>query len=715
MQRHYAAFACLLIATPVSFAESGTHSSRAMEEIVVSATPFDDAIEESLLPVSVMSGEALSRNVANSLGATLDSLPGVQSASFGPGVGQPVIRGQSGKRVQVLQDGVNISDASNVSPDHMIGVEPLLADRIEVLRGPSTLLYGNGAIGGVVNVIDRRIPETTTSEHLLQAQQTYDSVSNERKTVLRLDTATGNLAFHFDAVNRDNDNVEIPGFAVDVAALEALEALAGHEDEHAEDDTDIDNTFGFIDNSNGDGESFHGGVSWIGSRGFVGFSAGRVTSNYGLPPGVHDHGHDEDGQGEEAEEHVEDEDVRIRLDVDQRRYDVKGMLTLDDGPIERIRTNLGYSDYEHSEIEIEGGEAFVGTTYANKGIEGRIKLDHVPFGNVDGVWGVQFGNTEFSALGAEAFIPVADIDSVAVFAVERMKTGAIDWEFGARYERQKINPEGACTSSESATSLSASALYDIGTQSNILFALSRSERTPTVEELYSNITAAGCARPADDEALVLHAATGLLEVGNPALDGEVSNNAEIGFRKFDGPLRTHLSAYYNHIDDYIYLADTGEFEGQTISAYTSEDARFVGLEGELEYPVIDSRVGRLDLSVKGDLVRADFDSGGNVPRVPAARLGAGADFVRDRWSVGVDATRVFEQDRSGDDELPTDGYTLVSLYADYHWQLGNRGEITLFASGDNLLDKEVRNHVSRLKHFAPEPGRNVRVGVRVTY
>lgn len=723
-------------------ADAGPHNhAQELEEVVVTATPFEDQISESLIPVSVLSGEALQREVANSLGETLDGLPGVHSSSFGSGVGLPVIRGQSGKRVQVLQSGVEVNDASNVSPDHAIGVEPLLADRIEVLRGPSTLLYGNGAIGGVVNVVDGRIPEDRITDPVFIAEQSHSTVSGENKTIVRLDASAGNLAFHFDAVTRDAGNVEIPGFAVDVAAIEALEEMHGHseehdhEDEHGEEDHDeehghdeeeIENTFGFVGNSQTEGESVHGGLSLIGDRGFLGFSVGRITSNYGLPPGVHDHAHDEhedhgdeEHEGEEAHDEEEDahgeEDVRIRLDMEQLRYDVKGAWAFESGPIERIRASLGYTDYEHSEIEFEGDEVFIGTTYANRGVSGRIKLDHAPVGELAGVWGLQFSATEFSATGAEAFIPRADIDSAAIFVVERLATGDIDWEFGARYEQRDIDPDGVCESSDGALSLSASMLYDVSPESNVLLAVSRSERNPTVEELYSNITGPGCTRTADDEALVLHAATGLLEVGNPGLDSEVATNLELGFRKFAGRLRTQVSAFYNEVDDYIYLGETGEFEEQTIASYQSRNATFTGVEAEVEYGLLDNGIGTLDLALIGDAVRAEFDDGSNVPRIPAARLGGRLDYARTSWTASLSVTRTFEQDRVSSEELPTDAYTLVSLYADYHWKVGETGEFMVFANASNLLDEEVRNHVSFLKNYAPEPGRNVRVGVRLAF
>ncbi len=723
-------------------AEEEAHDEDALQEIVVTA-PFEASEAETALPIGILTGEALREKVTNSLGDTLKNEIGVNNASFGTGVGQPIIRGQTGGRVTVLQNGVGITDVSNISPDHANSTEALLANRIEVVRGPSTLLYGSGAIGGVVNVIDNRVPESLVDETNFTIQQTRNTVNDEDKTIISLDASAGNFAFHLDAFRRENDNVEVKGFAIDEFSVEQLEELVhehleeeghdedeDHDEEEGHDEEEFENTNGFIGNSDSESDGGTVGFSWVGNRGFIGFSVNELNNNYGLPPGAHaHHGEEEHGDEEEHDEgeekhdeeeegHGHEEDVEfVRIDMESRRYDLRGMYQFSDSWVESIRGSLGFTDYEHSEVEFfEDGGREVGTFFSNEGTEGRFTLTHVPMGNWTGVWGFQFSDSEFSAIGEEAYIPRSDITSRGLFGVERYNNGNLTAEIGVRFEDNNIDPNGRCEADNTASSLSGSILYDVNPDSNVLFGLSRSERSPAVEELFSNVSAATCARSADDEDLVLHAATNLLEIGNPNLNEETSNNFEFGYRVHSGPVTGEFSAYYNEIDDYIFLDLTGEeFEEQQIATYLSRDATFRGLEGEISFSLMEGANSSLALSLFGDLVDAEFDAGGNVPRIPAAKMGAELRYFGSNWSVHLHVTDVNEQDDVGELELVTDGYTLVSLYADYHVSFGNDSELKLFARGDNLLDEEVRNHASLLKNFAPEPGRGFTFGLRLEY
>jgi iron complex outermembrane receptor protein len=243
--------------------------------------------------------------------------------------------------------------------------------------------------------------------------------------------------------------------------------------------------------------------------------------------------------------------------------------------------------------------------------------------------------------------------------------------------------------------------------------LTHASRTPSVEELFANVDNSTCARPSDDETLVLHAATNLLEIGDPNLAPETSNNFEFGYRLYTDRITGELSVYSNQIDNYIYLnVDGNEFEEQLIGQYEARDAKFAGVEGRVVFQVFASDRVSINWSLTGDLVNAEFDAGGNIPRIPAAKLGTKVEFFGEQWTVHAHAFRVSEQDDTGEFELATDGYNLVSFYADYHWDIGNQGELKLFARGDNLLDEEIRNHASLLKTFAPEAGRSFRIGLR---
>ncbi len=406
----------------------------------------------------------------------------------------------------------------------------------------------------------------------------------------------------------------------------------------------------------------------------------------------------------------------MRLALDQQRYDFKGEYRFQNSWIESIRGTVGITDYEHSEIEFfEDGGAEVGTLFSNEGIESRFVLTRKPTGDWSGVYGLQIGDSEFSATGEEAFIAPSDIRNVGLFGVERYSADRFTGELGFRFESADVDPGGRCAYDDSVFSVSASGLYDVNESSNLMFSAARSERAPSVEELFSNTSLDTCGRYADDEQLVVHAATGLLEIGNPNLDSEKSNNIEFGYRLNSGSITGEFSAYYNSIDDYIYLDFTGEEAEETpIAAYLQQDATFSGFEAELTFTLAQNDRYNAELTLFGDRVRADLDAGGNVPRIPASKFGSEIRYYGDNWSTHLHVTRVDDQEDVARLELATDGYTLVSIYADYHIAVGD-SELKLFARGDNLLDEQVRNHASFLKLYSPEFGRGVTLGVRYEY
>ena len=681
-------------------------------EIVVSGAQ-QRTQAETAMPVNVLTGEKLRQNASKTLGETLKQEIGVSSASFGPGVGQPVIRGQTANRVRVLQDGVGTLDAAAVSPDHANTVEAMLAERIEVIRGPATLLYGNGAIGGVVNIIDNRIPEEMPETLTGAIEGRYNTVADERAVVFKLDGGGGSIAWHLDGLLRDSDDVEIPGNAIDIDAVESLElALEDHTDDHADDHADdheheeeLENTDGFIANSDTETSSLTAGISWLAERGFLGVAINMLENEYGLPPGVHGHHEDE----EEAEDEEAEVEENVRIDMEQTRVDVKGAVDLA-GFLQRLNGRLTINDYEHKELE--GAE--VGTVFSNEAWEGRITAQH---GDkpLSGVLGVQFGEQEFVAAGEEAFIEAVDNQSLGVFAVESWDNDRWLYEFGLRVETQSIEPKsGGCDIDDSTWSGSVSALWRYREDSNVLFALNRSERAPTIEELLSNIDTTRCQGPTDPEDLVVHAATNRFEIGDPELTIETSQNIEIGLRKHAGHIRAEVSVFYNQIADYIYLADTGMFEGTLVSEYLQQDASFTGLEAEVLIPFELSESSHLDFLLFGDMVRAELDDGSNVPRIPPMRIGAELSFSQRNWGLKLRTTVADDQTDVAANETPTEGYTRVDMYFDYHLQAGDN-EVLLFVKGNNLSDEEIRNHASFIKNFAPEPGRGVEFGLRFVF
>lgn len=705
MKRSFQVFLCVSVlhGFPGAALAQHEHDDHGLEEIIVSGLR-DRERSGTALPVNVLSGEALRENAAATLGETLDRQVGVTSASFGPGVGRPVIRGQSGHRVQVLQDGLGALDASSASQDHANAVEPLLAERVEVIRGPATLLYGGGAIGGVVNVIDNRVPERVPGALNGAVELRHNTGSSGDTGVFRLDGGGGAFAWHLDALARQSGDLEIPGAAVDEQALERLHE--GHEHEEGEEEEEIENTVGFIANSDTEARSVSAGASWIGERGFWGAAVSRLDNEYGLPPGAHGHDEEEEPghEGEEEEDHGDD----VRLDMEQRRIDVKGGIMFD-GFFEQLRVHLAASDYKHRELE---GDA-VGTVFDNEGVEARLALHHG--GATHGVWGVQLIDRDFSAVGEEAFIPPAAIENAGVFAVETLERDRWTYEFGLRLDTQLVDPAMPdCDRDDTAWSAGASALWDFRADANLFASLNRSERAPAVEELFSNIRSGDCTAPADPADLVPHAATARLEIGDPSLAVETSNNLELGLRKHAGGLRGELNVFYNDIADYIFLQDTGEFEETIVSRYSQQDATFSGLEARLTVPFELEEGRHVDLTLFADAVRARLDGGGNVPRTPPARAGAELALAWPEWIARVRVTRADEQDKAGVNELPTDGYTRVDLYLDYHLT-GGQSDWLLFLKGRNLTDETIRNHVSFLKHYAPEAGRSWEFGLRWTF
>jgi iron complex outermembrane receptor protein len=668
-----------------------------MEHVIVSV-PMHKKAAETNLPVTVLTGDELRRAAAASIGETLGNKPGLSNASFGPGVGRPVIRGQQGPRAITLQNGTSSADVSSLSPDHAVTVEPLLADSIEVLRGPSTLLYGGGAIGGVVNVIDNRIPVNRVEGVEGALEYRYDDAAEMDSAVGRLDAGSGNFAFHLSGATRDFEDLDIPGKAIDEQAIEKQEELLGIE--HAEGEAeDIENTDGFIANTDGDADVVTvGGAYHFGERGFFGLSANFLETEYGIPPGAH--GHEEEEGGEEEEEEF------IRLDVDQDRYDA--MLHLHDllpGIVDIARGTFTYTDYEH--VELEGAE--VGTRFERETWEGRLELVHE--GEHNGVVGLQWRSDEFVAIGEEAYVPETDSEEYGVFWVEDVSRGDWHFEVGARLDYVERDPDAVTADEEDFTSysLSAAAGYQLTPAWSASLALSRAARAPATEELFSNVDNQGAE-------LVTHAATGVIEIGDPALDEEVSLNADLAFGWEGKRSWAELTFFYNQFEDYIFLFNSGGFVDETpVYLYAQEDADFLGVEFESSIVLADLWTGELALGIFGDYIAAEFDDAGDVPRMPPRRVGTELSWSGESLHTFVRVLNAADQDDPGDFETETDGYTRWDAGIDYTWRLGGERELLTFLKWKNISDEEIRLSTSFLRNFAPQAGESIEAGIRFSF
>jgi iron complex outermembrane receptor protein len=678
-------------------AVAAAENSPKMEHVLVSV-PIHKKTADTALPVTVLTGENLRRELASSLGDTLANQAGLHNASFGPGVGQPVIRGQQGPRVSVLQNATNSADVSGLSADHAITIEPLLADSVEVLRGPSTLLYGGGAIGGVVNVLDSRIPTRAFEGVEGAAEVRHDTAADANTGVFRVDGGNGAMMFHLDGVLRDYSNLDIPGFA---------------EREPDMDDLD-DAAKGSIPNTNGKLATFTLGSAYHWDRGFLGLAVNRLESEYGVPPGAHAHGHDDhddDHDDHDDDDHEEEEEELVRLDIKQTRYDANLHLHEPLPGFETLRTFVTYTDYRHVEIEIEDGEREPGTRFSRKTWEGRAELVHKPIGGFDGVIGLQAQDTKFKAEGAEAYVPPSESQSLGLFLVEDYHTGAWTFEAGARVDFDSRETE-VIRGSESFTSfsVSGSVLYELSPEWQLGLALMRSERAPVLEELYSNAGNEGSAE------WVEHVATAAIELGDPTLDTETSRNVDVSLSWRRDRSYAQVSLFYNDFKDYIALVDTGIEVGETpVFAYRQDDAKFWGAEFDSEFVIANIGAGYLTFGVFADSVRSRLDDGSSIPRMPAQRVGGRLAYDTDDYTVWTRLTYSNDQQRPGINEDSTASWTRWDIGGDYRLTFNDRSTVDLFVRLKNITDEEIRLATSFLRDIAPEPGRAVEAGLRFRF
>ncbi|MCX7033336.1 MAG: TonB-dependent receptor [Arenimonas sp.] len=667
-------------ATPAD--EDHEHAqAKTLDTIEVTASPLRNAIDNLARPVSVLAGEELDARRAGTLGETLERQSGVQSSYFGAGVGRPIIRGQDGARVQVLSSGSSSLDVSTVSADHAVTIEPFLADQIEVLKGPATLLYGSGAIGGAVNVVDGRIPTAQVGKTVSgRAEIRHGSAADENVGMARLDADAGALTLHVDAFRRNSGDYRIPGFAFS-PALVAEELAEGEELEHF--------ARGKLPNSALSTMGGGLGASWFGESAWFGASAGTYRTNYGIPPGAH--AHEEEG-GEPMEE---EEPEIVRLDMRQDRFEFRGGLR-GVGPLQEINYRVTRSLYEHTEFE---GDA-VGTVFENIGTEARVEAVQEEFNGWRGAVGLQYGHRDFAAIGDEAFVPPSVSRDVGLFVLQERDFGDFKLELGARHDRVSVDPATGATVDRNATSLAVGGLWHFSETMHLSLNLDRAERAPTAEELFSDGP---------------HIATQSFEIGDAGLDVETSTSAELGLHLHQGRFEGKVSVYRSSYGDYIYLTDTGaEEDGLPVRAWVQGDATFTGWEVEGRVDLVENATGLWQLSLFADAVDAKLDDGGRLPRIAPARVGADLNWSLDGWRARIGAVRVADQDEVAELESPTEGHTRIDAGLAYHWDVGAAGWEAFF-EGRNLTNQDIRVHTSYLKDFAPLPGRNVAVGVRVAF
>lgn len=675
--------------------------------IVVTAAGIDRL--DVLAGTSVLEGGELLRHQSAQLGEVLADLPGVSSSGFAPGVSRPILRGFGGERVRVLTDGIGALDASSASDDHAVTVDPLIASRIEVLRGPAVLLYGSQAIGGAINVITKRIPPSVPDEAVhIDAIAAVDSASNLTEGGLSLDVPLAdNVAFHVDGSYRNTDDLRIPGFAASPALRADLLAAAdeeeeeGHLDEAAE-LRDGANVSGRLPNSWTETFSVGAGLAAFSGENNVGFSVDYYDTAYGIPglPGVgHIHDHEEEGV-EEAAAPEGEEDVSIGLK--RFRLAARGELDLGDGLFDKAQARFGYSDYTHTEFE--GAET--GTVFDVEGFEGRLELIQSLRGDWRGSAGGQISHTNFQATGEEAFIPANSTDNVALFALQEIDLAPVELEFGGRYEHITVDATSSVGLKRTFGSLSGALGLSLGlveTSSDDLrlgLNLSRAERAPTAQELFADGP---------------HVATQQFEVGAADLVTERSWGVEGYLRGNIGEVSLSASMYRNWFDGFIFLADTGlEQDGLEVFAFRQQDAGQFGLEGEVSVPLVESDAFGLTGELRGDYVRATLADGSPVPRLPPISLSVALEARVDHFDARAEVQWTAAQNRVSALETATGGYTFVNLSLAWH-PLEGSDNLTLLLQADNVFDVEARNHTSFTKEFVPMAGRNVKLTARASF
>ncbi|QDC70465.1 TonB-dependent receptor [Candidatus Methylopumilus universalis] len=691
---------------PAVAADKGTLT---IPTTAVTGNPLGVGSDQMVVPISILNGRELSLKRENTLAETLNSIPGVSNSSFGPSVGRPMIRGMDSDRIKILQNGVNNLDASNLSFDHGVSIDPLIIEQIDVIRGPATLLYGGGAVGGVVNAIDHRIPKEKLQGITGRGEVRYGGANLEQSNAAVVDVGTGNFVMHFDAYNRDSKNLRIPGNAIS-NRLESTQVW------NPEGGTLVrpDGDHPFYPGEPGAYPTNHGrkkllnsqsetrggavGASMIFDRGYAGVSYAKHQTKYGSvkEPG-------------------------ILLDMDTDRIDFASEIRDLGSFFEKAKFKAAYTDYRHHEMDA----VTIHTTFKNRAIDGTFELMHVPLLGLKGVIGTQFDNGKFDATGHEAFTPNSKTNSQSVYVYEELPLNQHKVTFGLRHGKHEVESKGGEPGDEHAlekfgvpskkkfntNNAAIGGLYKLNEQWSLTGNLSHNERAPSYFELFAN---------------GVHAATDVFEEGTANLKKEKSNGLDGQIRWKSGQDSLTLGAYFNKFSNFIGLLSTiaegrGEHEDEPGNEITYKKSTFSGIKAEFKGVELEGKTmltDYLQFNVRGDYVDAkDKTNGGYVPRISPLKLGAGLKYEFDRFGARLDVLHAFKQDRvasnynyQGGKELMTDAYTNVSMMATY--KLPTQLNLEAFTRANNLLDQEIREHTSFLKDIAPMGGRSIMFGLR---
>jgi iron complex outermembrane receptor protein len=667
-------------------AEAPAKGDNAVDELVVTGAPFAVSLDSVTTSVTVVSQKDLEVAIPAGLGDLLAGQPGLRSTFYGPGASRPVIRGLSGPRVLVLQNGVGLVDASALSPDHAVASDPGEASRIEVLRGPSTLAYGGSGIGGVVNIIDDRIP-TKRPEGGLEGHlsASASSVDDGKSVSGGLHWNNGPLVFAIDGVSRSSEDYDVPTAPVSRRLAQA----AGLTVDPAK----------VVRNTDLKLNAWGAGASYVLDDGYFGVSYKRTDTRYGVPYEQILAPIDPNAEGP------------VDIDLGQSRWDFRADLPFRVGPFERMRASVGYADYQHSEIDVATGD--IGTTFLSKGTEGRVEFVQKETDILKGAVGVQYLQRDFDAIGDEAFVPHTQVKEAGVFTLQRLDFGGWGLDGGLRLDHREIQADlqGRVASAPAAaagidwttananpdfTNVSASLGVFIKPTDGQFYALTlaRNGRAPTEGELYADGP---------------HPGTAAYELGDPGLDSESVISLEATGRWTFDRVRGEAHLWVADYDGYIEQAPTGAVEDDLpVYRYFQTNAKFYGFEAEGGYDLWATGAGVLSVEAAADFVHGDTDAG-TPARIPPWSTTGRLVWASPLIDAKLEVRYVAQQDRVADNELPTDAYTMVNVSGSL--KPFRDSSVRLFADGRNLTDVEAREHTSFLKDIAPLPGRSVRLGL----
>ncbi|PZO89620.1 MAG: TonB-dependent receptor [Sphingomonas sanxanigenens] len=672
-----------LFAADASADATGDHHEESTDIVI---TALSRNRSDLLSGTSVLSGTDLAQSVRSTIGDTLSSLPGVSASSFGPSASRPILRGLQGDRVRILTDGIGSFDASGTSADHAVAIDTLTADRIEVLRGPSALLYGSGAIGGVVNVIDSRIPLKVPDEPVhVQLEGGYATAARERSTAGTVDVPlASNLVFHLDGSYLKSDDLDTGGYLLS-APLRA--EAAGSADPGIQ---RLATLKGRLPNTAARTWDTGVGLAYIGSGGTIGFSYSHLDNLYGVPIRF------------SLDPNVASEQPRISLKQD--RYDLRAEVDAGGGFLDKIRLRAGYGDYVHQELEPDGA---VATTFYNKGLEGRLEFLQAKHGVWSGAFGGQVMTRDFNVVGDEKFLPKTATEQAGLFTVQQFDFGKLKAEAGVRVERTNAHATadadlGNADITRRFTSISGSvgASYAVLDGWRIGVNLTHSERAPTVEEMFANGP---------------HGGTEAFEVGLPDARLEKSNGAELTFNGKGDGYTFELSGYYNRFSNFLYQKPTGAIEEDLpVYAMAQGKATHYGFEAQGNVDLFKIGEGRVSLDGFADYTHVTVRDYGPAPLIPPLRIQGGLGYDDTAWTGRVEVQRNFAQNRNATFETRTPGYTMVN--AQVSWKvLGAGSPLTLRLAANNLFDVVARSSTSLLKDYAPLAGRDIRLGASVKF